>query len=405
MTTALAAAAVATASGVSALAPGPTAPRHLAAAVDLTAVVTPGSATNWNADGIDNFYGIDWNARYGPTTVARFHLLADWIQVDAIDAALKTNPQPNLVLSSGRGAGNASALISSYARHNDPTLHQTDWILDNNIDRPNGGYASRLPFFALVAVNPVPTPTDTGARIIDVGYQYAWNSNVPLYVGNLVALVNSITEYAYRYRKQDSVTLPPQVLDPDAAPGHYIVDTGGNVSYQALSATNTTIYVTYESRDLAMLRPIRDFLGLPGKVVADLVEPALKVIVDAGYQDNNPMNAPDVYTPMRLLAPPEVVINAAKQLPAAIAAGIAAARADIGDARAAARTAASTPATPDIPKATPDAPKRRAADAPKRRVGAPAAATADPVAGQAKSTPKQPARAARSGAVSVRAGD
>ena len=32
-----------------------------AAAVALAAVVTPGSATNWNAAGIDTFYGIDWN--------------------------------------------------------------------------------------------------------------------------------------------------------------------------------------------------------------------------------------------------------------------------------------------------------------------------------------------------------
>jgi hypothetical protein len=394
--TALAAATVAAASGVSAVAPDSIAAlRQLAAAVDLSAVVTPGSATNWNADGIDKFYGIDWNALYGPTVVAQFHLLADWIQVNAIDEALKTNPDPNIVLSSGRGAGNASALISSYVHHNDPTLYQTDWILDNNVDRPNGGYASRLPFFALVAVNPIPTPTDTGAHIIDVGYEYAWNSSVPLYVGNLVALLNSITEYAYRYRKQDTVTLPPEVLAPDAAPGHYIVDTQGNLTYEPLSATNTTVYVTYESKDLAMLRPIRDFLGLPGKVFADLVEPSLKVIVDSGYQDNNAMSAPDVYTPMRLLPPPKVVINAAKGLPAAVQQGIAAARADIENACATAKTASST---------------RAALDAPKPRVAASAASAGNPVggnpvAGEEKWTQKKPTGAPRSAAGSFRARD
>lgn len=244
------------------------------------------------------------------------------------------------MLTSGRGAGNASALVSSYVRNSDPTLYRTDWMLDNNIDRPpNGGYATRLPFFAAVGVNPpCPTPTTTGADIIDVGYEYAWNSDVPpLYTTNVLALLNSITEYAYRYRKQDSVVLPDALLNPDgsvnfgAAPGHYVVDTDGTVTFAPLSADNSTVYVTYKSNGLAILRPFRDFGGKGGQLFfADLVEPALKVIVDAGYPNNDPISAPDVYTPpMRLFAPPKVLLTAAERLPAAIHQGIAAARADI----------------------------------------------------------------------------
>lgn len=321
---------------MAAVVPGTVPPGHgLALPVDLSAVITPGSATNWDAQGIDEFYGIDWNAQYGPTVVATFHLLRDWIQIDAINQAVKTNPRPNVVLSSGRGAGNASALISSYVCQGDPALYSTDWVLDNNIDRPNGGYASRLPFFSLVVVNPVPTPTDTGAPILDVGYEYAWNSDVPLYVTNVVALLNSITEYGYRYAKQDVTTLPAEVLDPDgsvnygAAPGHYIVDTNGDTTFQPLSDTNTTIYVSYRSKGLALLRPLRDFGGKPGQIVADLIEPPLKVVIDAGYPDNTPLSPPDVYTPMRLFAPPKVVLTAARQLPGAIKEGIAAAKADL----------------------------------------------------------------------------
>ena len=312
--------------------------------VQLSAVVTPGSATNWSAEGIDKFYGLDWNTMYGtnpdvygPTVVVNFHLLRDWIQIADIDAVLKANAdERNVVLTSGRGAGNASALIGKYVRNGDPTLYETDWILDNNIDRPNGGYASRLPFFALVVVNPIPTPTDTGAPIIDVGYEYAWNSDVPLYVTNPLALLNSITEYVYRYRKQDATPLPAELLNPDGSvnyspaqgPGHYIVHADGSVSFEPLSPDNTTVYVTYEDSGLALLRPIRDFGGKPGEIVADLIEPTLKLIVDAGYPDNNPLSPPDVYTPMRLLPPPKVVLTAAKGLPAAIARGIQAAKAD-----------------------------------------------------------------------------
>ena len=85
--------------------------------VQLSAVVTPGSATNWSAEGIDKFYGLDWNTMYGtnpdvygPTVVVNFHLLRDWIQIADIDAVLKANAdERNVVLTSGRGAGNASA--------------------------------------------------------------------------------------------------------------------------------------------------------------------------------------------------------------------------------------------------------------------------------------------------------
>ncbi len=153
----------------------------------------------------------------------------------------------------------------------------------------------------------------------------------------MLALLNSITEYAYRYRKQDSVVLPDALLNPDgsvnfgAAPGHYVVDTDGTVTFAPLSADNSTVYVTYKSNGLAILRPFRDFGGKGGQLFfADLVEPALKVIVDAGYPNNDPISAPDVYTPpMRLFAPPKVLLTAAERLPAAIHQGIAAARADI----------------------------------------------------------------------------
>jgi len=46
------------------------------------------------------------------------------------------------------------------------------------------------------------------------------------------------------------------------------------------------------------------------------------VLVNASYQNNDPIGDPSVYTPMRLITPPEVILRAAKQLPGAIAEGI-----------------------------------------------------------------------------------
>ena len=43
--------------------------------------------------------------------------------------------------------------------------------------------------------------------------------------------------------------------------------------FEPLSAGNTTIYVTYKSKGLALLRPLRDFGGPVGNVVADAETP------------------------------------------------------------------------------------------------------------------------------------
>ncbi|AQA01305.1 hypothetical protein BVC93_01400 [Mycobacterium sp. MS1601] len=304
--------------------------------VALTATITPGSATNWNAQGIDRFYGIDWNATYGDTAIAPFRLIQFWQGaqniLSALDAA-QGDDEPDVVVSSGRGAGNASAVITWLA-HTDPDgarLNDTLWILDNNVDRPNGGYATRYPFFALVGVNPIPVPNDLeGVQILDVGYQYAWNSSAPTYISNLPALLNAIIAYAYRYQQQDKLPIPEEILradgtlDPNAS-GYYIVRTDGTVErhdFDDPESKVTTVYVTYEVKGLPMLQPIRDFGGDFGNAFADVVEPVLTVLVNASYKDNNPLSDPSVYTPMQLFAPPKVWATAAQQLPGAIDEGL-----------------------------------------------------------------------------------
>ena len=301
--------------------------------VELTATITPGSATNWNADGIDKFYGIDWNATYGDTAIAPFRLVQFWQGTQNILAALdaaKADDEPDVVVSSGRGAGNASAAITWLAA-TDPDgarLNDTLWILDNNVDRPNGGYAARYPFFAFVGVNPVPVPNDLeGVQILDIGYQYAWNSSAPTYISNLPALLNAIIAYAYRYRQQDKLPIPDEILTADGqlipgAQGHYIVGTDGKiVRVDPVRDGVTTVYVTYQTDGLPMLKPIRDFGGDVGNAFADVVEPVLTVLVNASYTDNDPFADPSVYTPMQLFAPPKVWATAAQQLPAALAEG------------------------------------------------------------------------------------
>src|SRR3546814_13596306 len=66
-------------------------------------------------------------------------------------------------------------------------------------------------------------------------------------------LLNAIIAYAYRYRQQDKLPIPAEILDPETgalveeASGHYIVGTDGTViSHEPVSDGVTTVYVTYE---------------------------------------------------------------------------------------------------------------------------------------------------------------
>jgi len=341
--------ALTTALGVGAVATTP-APAHVASDVGLKALITHGSATNWNADGIDKFYGLDWNAKYGPTVVSQFSLFPYNVNPDNLKAALRNNvgdPEPDLVLTSGRGSGAATVtmlmLLNSGRPEDRELVLNTRWILDNSVNRPNGGYGSRYIPFSLLGVYPWPTPIDEGVDIVDVGYEYAWNSSAPAYVTNVVALLNSIIAYAYRYKSQAFTGLPMDPEHPDAIDPvtkepvlekgyHYIVEVDGTVTkvpLKSLGNTNTA-YVTYRADGLPMLQPLRDVGGQFGNAVADLLQPALKVIVDASYPGGDPVANPDRYITASLFTPPDVAIKAIQTLPSAIHQGVEDFKKDLG---------------------------------------------------------------------------
>ena len=64
----------------------------------------------------------------------------------------------NAILASGWGAANASLLL--LGRH---PFSNTVFIMDNDVARPDGGFGTRYPLFALIGVNPIPTPSDVPA--------------------------------------------------------------------------------------------------------------------------------------------------------------------------------------------------------------------------------------------------
>jgi hypothetical protein len=286
--------------------------------VDLTALIVVGSSTHPDGSGNENFFqGLFTTPLYNPG--------GDILHVNfftgpfGINQALQANAgEPNAVLSSGWGAANASLLLMALQAQNDPVLSQTVFILDNNVARPDGGFGTRYPWFALIGVNPFPSPTDTDALgVVDVGYQYDYNSNAPADVLNPFAAVNSLVAYLYRHLNQTELDLP---VNPDGSPLYTcgsantcgITDSGAvlacpdaqcgdipagdRVAAYVTQRGNTT-YVTYTSDGLPLTNLIRDFVPF-GDVIADLTEPVLTPIVNSAYPNGNPIPAdPSMYQP------------------------------------------------------------------------------------------------------------
>jgi hypothetical protein len=286
--------------------------------VDLTALIVVGSSTHPDGSGNENFFQGMFNAPpYNPGNDLQH--VNFFTGPFGINQALQAHSgEDNAVLSSGWGAANASLLLMALQATKDPVLAKTVFILDNNVSRPDGGFGTRYPWFALIGVNPIPSPTDTDALgVVDVGYEYDYNSNAPADVLNPVAAVNSLVAYLYRHLNQNNVDLP---VNADGSPSVTcgtantcgITDKGvvlecpdaqcatvpGDDRVAAyVTQRGKTTYVTYTSNGLPLTNLIRDVVPF-GNVIADLTEPVLTAIVNSAYPHGNPIPAdPSKYQP------------------------------------------------------------------------------------------------------------
>ncbi|PRC41318.1 PE-PPE domain-containing protein [Mycobacterium sp. ITM-2017-0098] len=340
-TTAISVAALAVAATVGGVAA--TQPASISASpVDLTALIVVGSSTHPDPTDVEDFFGGKFNqAPYNPGGQAGLNLVGvNFLDgPDGIDEALQANSgEDNAVLSSGWGAANASLLLNRLDRDADPALPTTLFVLDNNVSRPDGGFGTRYPLFALIGVNPFPSPTDTAAKaVVDIAYQYNYNSNAPADLLNLVAHVNSLVAYLYGYREQSGIDLP---VDIDGRPtvscagantcavlasgadalacddARCDTPDGDRVVAYVTTRGNTT-YVTYTTEELPLARLLRDVFG---DTAADVAEPLLKVIVDSAYYGGNPIPSdPSRYRPARLMPSLDELVSTASKVPAAIA--------------------------------------------------------------------------------------
>jgi hypothetical protein len=395
--------------------------------VDLSALIVVGSSTHPDGSGNENFFHGMFNALpYNPG--GDLEHVNFFTGPFGINQALQAHDgETNAVLSSGWGAANASLLLMQMQAQKDPALPQTLFILDNNVARPSGGFGTMYPWFALIGVNPLPSPTDTDALgVVDVGYEYDYNSNAPSDVLNPVAAVNSLVAYLYRHLNQNELDLPVKpdgspdvtcgtantcgitdagaVLEcPDAQCGTVLV--GDRVAAYVTQRGNTT-YVTYTSNGLPLTNLIRAVVPM-GNVIADLTEPLLTELVNSAYPNGNPIAAnPSKYQTAQPFSSLVRLAATALKLPGAIQQGLTAAsgsaqKATSKTAFAAAEATPSgkkAPATPEEkPKPLINVVRDSTKAVPQSGTGENALSSAsDPVATVDKSTKDEPQESAQS---------
>lgn len=303
--------------------------------VQLMALVSAANSTSQFFAG-SSYYGTDWAQVYGqqqdPQQIVVPFFRGPQGIADAIDGA-QIDPKQTGVTASGWGAGQTGTALGLLAQdENTDALNSIGLvILDNNTNRAGGGFwTTYYPFAPLLFTSADPTPTNfgpdvTGLQILDVGYEYNINGDAAVDPANPFALGNSLAAYAFGYGAE-STALDISQEDPGdpvmfhpadgsapvpLVPGkHYVVKDGMIVgTYNAGTATSnpTTIYVTVQSDNLPLTRPLRLIPG--GDILANAVDPLMTDLVNAGYNDglgldDNPAipEDPTVPRPMKLFS-------------------------------------------------------------------------------------------------------
>jgi PE-PPE domain len=166
-------------------------------------------------------------------------------------------------------------------------------------NRPNGGIYERLDGLYVPGLGVDANgaePTDLGFPTIDVADQYDGLADVPQYPANLVADLNDLLGIIYVHTSYGDGAVPG--LFPDSTPlsgpfaDEYVLGSTEIVK----QVTGDATYYLVPTQTLPLLDPLLD-LAVPQSVL-NIVQPALQVVVEAGYDRFIPFGDP---TPFELI--------------------------------------------------------------------------------------------------------
>ena len=290
---------------------------------------------------------------WGGLTGAKLDVsVASGVQQLTSDLVGTYNPGPDdpvVIFGYSQGATVASREKSLLSKLSAEDQANISFVLIGNPNRPNGGLFERLAPFGTVpildATFGLPTPTDTAMSTVDVAFEYDGVADFPLYPINLLATLNAVAGFWYIHGTMlspngNNLDVLPNGLTPDE-----LAAAIADPANQQRTAGSDTTYVLIPTPNLPLLQPLREFGAFTGlefitTLLIDLVQPALRVLIETGYDRTLPYSEP---APLRLI-PLVDPFTLAVDLVNAIGQGINDVVNDIRGQAPAATSAAATPA-------------------------------------------------------------
>jgi hypothetical protein len=168
-----------------------------------------------------------------------------------------------------------------------PDTDGLKFVLAENVNSPDGGIFTRLP--GIGGVTLPATPADTPYTTDIYSIEYSGASDFPQYANNIYADLNAADGYIDLHPYL--LTGWPAYFNPDELAGAVVQPTS--------DADVATTYFLIPTQDLPLLEGLRDAPGAPS-VIADLIQPDMRVLVDLGY---NWTGDADVVTPAQYTSP------------------------------------------------------------------------------------------------------
>ena len=258
---------------------------------------------------IAQFWPFPWEGWGGLTGAKLDESVASGVAQLTSDLVGPHNPSaqsPVVVFGYSQGATVASIAKSQLSKLPADDQANINFVLIGNPNRPNGGLFERLAAFGTVPILDAtfgqPTPTDTAMSTVDVAFQYDGVADFPLYPVNLLAVLNATAGFWYIHGGY----LAPNSRDPNGLPNGLTPDelaaAIADPANQQRTLGSDTTYVLIPTPDLPLLQPLREFGAfthtefLTDPVIA-LIQPALRVLIETGYDRSLPYGQP---APLRL---------------------------------------------------------------------------------------------------------
>ncbi|WP_428339638.1 PE-PPE domain-containing protein [Mycobacterium sp.] len=185
----------------------------------------------------------------------------------------------------------------------DPPPDVTFLLLGSG-NRPDGGFLERFAGLVIPGATGFDfngaESTDAGITTIDIANQYDGNADFPQYPINVMADLNAVLGFIYQHAGYGDGPLPypvPAIWPPsDPLSGPYVNEylLGSTDVVKQIDGDTTFYFIP--TTDLPLLDPLRS-LGVPEPVL-NIFQPALQVVVEAGYDRSIPFGDP---TPAELI--------------------------------------------------------------------------------------------------------